>query len=154
MEIQLTQGKVALVDDEDYEMLMQWKWCAHVEKHRIYAVRRIGEKMLKMHRVIMGVTDPNIKVDHKEGYGLDNQRSNLRVATNAQNIANQRPRLNVTSKYKGVHWDKFTGKWRVQVQNKDGVKRIGRFENEIEAALAYNKAAIELQGEFARLNVF
>lgn len=150
----LTKGKVSLVDDEDYDKVMGYNWNAHPEKHRWYATGHYNGKLRRMHRVIMGVTDPEIIVDHIDGDGLNNQKSNLRLATNSQNISNQRPRENFTSKYKGVHWDKFTGKWRVQVQSKEKIIRVGRFDDEIDAALAYNNAAIELQGEFARLNEF
>lgn len=154
MEIQLSQGKVALIDDEDYDLVKHIKWTAHAEKKLYYATGHYKNKAYKMHRVIMGITDPKIIVDHKNGDGLNNTRSNLRIATTAQNIANGRPRMGFTSKYKGVHWDRFTGKWRVQVQSKeDGIKRLGRFGNEVHAALAYNEVAAKIHGEFARVNL-
>ena len=101
----------------------------------------------------MNATDPKMHVDHKDGNGLNNQKSNLRLATTSQNLANGRARDNFTSKYKGVHWDRFNNKWRVQVQTKDRIVRLGRFGNEVFAALAYNDAAVRLQGEFARINL-
>lgn len=152
-EIKLTQGKVALVDDEDYEVVIGGKWCAHFEKKNWYATGRKGGKHYRMHRLIMGVTDPTINVDHKDGNGLNNQKNNLRVATTSQNISNGRVREGFTSKYKGVHWDKFNNKWRAMVQSKEGIKRLGRFDNEVHAALVYNEAALKIQGEFARINL-
>lgn len=151
-EIKLTQDKVALVDDEDFDYLNQWKWCAHFNQFLFYAERRVGKKILKMHRVIIGVTDPDIKIDHKDGDGLNNQRGNLRKATDAQNLCNKIKKLNTTSKYKGVHLEKFTGRWRAEVQYLGKKIRIGRFDDEVDAALAYNEAAKVIQGEFARLN--
>lgn len=153
-EIELTQGKVALIDDADYDLIKDIEWSAHREKHRWYAIGRYLGKAIKMHRMIMGVTDPNIKVDHHNGDGLYNMRSNLRVSTNSQNTSNGRPRMGFTSKYKGVHWDRFNNKWRVQVESKEhGVKRLGRFKNEVHAALEYNAEAVKIHGEFARLNL-
>ena len=155
-EIELTRGKVALVDDEDYENINRHKWNAHFNGFSWYARRGENGKqggILKMHRVIMGVLDPNIKIDHKDGNGLNNQRDNLRIATVSQNGCNKKKTANTSSKYKGVYWDGVTKKWRVQVQLDGDVKRLGRFGDEIEAAKAYNEAAIKLHGEFARLNV-
>lgn len=152
-EVKLTQGKVAFVDDEDYDLVMEANWCAHLERGgRWYATGRHG-KHYRMHRLIMGVTDPKVVVDHKDGNGLNNQKINLRLANTSQNISNGRVRQNFTSKYKGVHWDKFNKKWRVQVQSQDGIVRLGRFGNEVHAALAYNDMAVKIQGEFARINL-
>ena len=155
-EIKLTQGKVALVDDGDYDFLMQWKWQAHF-KDLWYAVRtqRMGKKRIcvRMHRVILGLIDPNVKGDHKDGDGLNNQRGNLRIATTEQNAQNRRACSKSNSKYIGVHLRIKTGKYIAQIAHNKNKKHIGCFETAEKAALAYNKAAFELFGEFARLNV-
>jgi hypothetical protein len=156
-EITLTQGKVALVDDDTYEYLNQFKWFAHKNNSGpFYAVRtdRTSGKQIKicMHRLIMGISDPKILVDHKDRDGLNNQRYNLRMANKSQNNANRRARRNGSSKYLGVCWDKREKKWRVQIKKNGIIKHVGMFSNEDDAALAYNEKAIVMHGDFARLN--
>ncbi len=151
--------KFAIVDDEDYEWLNQWKWFAIKHRNTYYAIRnsRIGERekrtIIRMHRFILGLTDPEILGDHINRDGLDNQRNNLRKCTNAENVKNTKSRKNSTSKYLGVSINNRNYKWLSQINfNKKGVF-LGYFENEIDAALAYNEAAIKYHGEFANLNV-
>ena len=105
-----------------------------------------------MHREILGITDPKINVDHLDGDGLNNQRSNLRVCTDSQNGANRGKQKNNKSGYKGVHWNKKTKKWAAQIQYHKKVLNLGYYSDIIEAAKAYDKKALELFGEFARLN--
>ncbi len=127
----------ALVDDEDFKWLSRWRWCCPAG----YVVRSGGHKgfpTVRMHRQIMGleVGDPR-EVDHRDGNGLDNQRSNLRIVTHAQNGQNKVYKLTCrppTSKYRNVYWNRPTEKWRVVVQVA-GVKfYLGQFEDEDEAA--------------------
>lgn len=157
-EIKLTQGKVTIVDDADFEYLNQWKWYAAFDKssNTFYAGRTIhGEtnKSIRMHRVIMGIVDSCVLVDHINHNGLHNYRSNLRIATKGQNNANVRSHKGSTSKYLGVSWNRQINKWRVVVQ-KDGKQiRVGHFNTEDEAALCYNKKALEIHGDFANLNI-
>lgn len=152
-EIKLTQGLVALVDDEDFEYLNQWKWHAHREVNNIYAFRTPKyNEVIRMHRVVLNVTDKNIEVDHRDRNGLNNQKYNLRKATHAQNGANRRPSKNSTSKYLGVYWSRERNRWCASISKNYKTYLIGRFITEEEAALAYNKKAIELHGEFANLN--
>jgi hypothetical protein len=153
-EIPLTQGKVALVDDEDFEYLNQWKWCA-LKKHdgKLYAVRhtsrsRPPRKMIKMHRQILGIYDKNILVDHRNSNGLDNQRQNLRVADSVQNARNRRKSTNKSSRYMGVTRCKRDGNWRVTIQTGSKTIQLGRFDCEIEAARAYNSAGYDRDPEF------
>jgi hypothetical protein len=158
-EIPLTRGKVALVDEEDYEWLMGWKWYAAKGHRSWYAARnaRVEEmvngkrRAIYMHREILQPPD-GMDTDHRNGNGLDNQRYNLRVCTHPQNMRNQKPHINTLSPFKGVDRDKRTGKWRARVQ--DGGQRIslGLFDTEEQAALAYNQAAIKLYGDYARPN--
>lgn len=153
--IALTKGKVALVDDADYEWLSQWKWCAHQSRdgQRWYAVRRTYggpvRLFMKMHRVVMGVPS-HIDVDHKNGNGLDNQRENLRVATKVQNTRNQKLRSTNTSGYKGV--SRSAGRWAAVLYVDYTQIYIGCFDDKRVAARAYDFAAMIHFGEFARIN--
>ena len=153
-EIKLTQGKVALVDDEDYESLNKHKWYAKIGKETFYAVRAIygtgKQKNISMHRVIMGITDPKIPCDHRDNDGLNNQRSNLRVCTNPENQANARKRKNTTSKYKGVSIHPLGWQARIRFNHKKYF--LGYYKTQDEAAMAYNKKAVELSKEFAKIN--
>ncbi len=155
-EIPLTQGKVALVDDEDYDRLMAMgKWYAHVDKNKntIYARRTQNGKTIRMHRIILNIIDDGALVDHENGNGLDNRRKNLRMCTKRQNNLNVTIRKNNTSGFKGVVWQKDRRKWQVQIRIGNGVKKhIGHFVSITEAARAYNEAAIKYHGEFAKLN--
>lgn len=142
---------VALVDDEDYELVAPYKWHIHKRKHRLYArgeLHRRGKKVL-MHRLILGVVDPRILADHRNNDGLDNRRFNLRVCTNQQNLMNQRS-FRGTSRFKGV--SRRGRKWRAYIMVSAKQIQLGRFEDEIDAARAYDRAAIQYFGEFARPN--
>lgn len=148
-EIKLSRGKVALVDDADYEWLSQWKWWYHPEG---YARGGKGGRYF-LHRVIMGAPK-GIQVDHIDGNGLNCQKNNLRLATNKQNAYNQRkyhyPKS--TSQYKGVSLIVASGKWRACVMLNGKDINAGHYATEIEAARARDKKAKELHGEFASLN--
>lgn len=148
--ILLTKSKFALVDDRDFEFLNQWKW--FYENHG-YAQRRVSKygRMLGMHRVIMDEPEDK-QVDHIDGNGLNNQRSNLRVATKAENLMNRGKNKNNTSGYKGVSWHKGAGKWTVNIMSYGKSVYIGLYPELIAAARAYNRAALKYHGEFARLN--
>lgn len=157
-EISLTRNKVAVVDTSDYDFLMQWKWkCSDhgyaVRNHHVGIVsgKRI-QKRIYMHRLIMDAPIGQY-VDHINGNSLDNCRSNLRICTNQQNSANSRKYLIPTSsEYKGVSWDEKNNKWRASIHVLKAIY-LGRFSSEIEAAKAYNYAAKDAWGEFARLNI-
>jgi hypothetical protein len=150
--IKLTQGRETIVDDEDYEYLNQWKW--HFGSRR-YAIRSINcsKKKITMHSLLINC--PKHKyIDHINGNPLDNRKINLRLCTTQENQRNRKS--NETnkkiSKYKGV--SKSLNKyWRSYIYLNGKQINIGSFKTEIEAAQAYNKKAIELFGEFARLNV-
>lgn len=156
-QILLTQGQVALVDDEDYEYLNQRKWFAKKDRNNFYVARQVHvsvgkQKMVFMHRVILNIEDIKIEVDHFDSNGLNNQRCNLRTATRSQNCANRVSFKNSTSKYKGVGWVKRQNKWHAKIRKNGQVKHLGFFDNENEAAMVYNKAALEMHGGFAHLN--
>ena len=147
----LTQNKVALVDDEDYEYLNQWKWYAHKKGKKWYAESWTGYK-IKMHTLIMN-TPINFEVDHKDHNGLNNQKYNLRICTHSQNVKNSSKRSDNTSGYKGVFWYKQTNKWAAGISVNNKRIHLGYFEHKEDAAKAYNIAAIEHHGEFAQLNI-
>lgn len=151
-EIQLTQGKVAIVDDADYDWLSQFKWYTYKHRNTWYAVRNIpptnGKRSkIKMHQVIC-----EKNCDHKDGNGLNNQRTNLRAATASQNQHNRRISKNNTSGLKGVTLDKRRNKWMARIVFNGKSKFLGLFATRAEAGRAYDQAARELYGEFAALN--
>lgn len=155
-EILLTQGKVALVDDEDFEYFNQWKWSASKQGNTYYALRKVTVSKNKelttiMHRVITQALH-GINIDHINGNGLDNQRKNLRFATKAQNAMNKNKQCNNVSGYKGVSWAKRQKKWRACIMVIGRNVHLGYFTIKETAALAYDKAAEKYYGEFARLN--
>jgi hypothetical protein len=148
-EIILTQGKVALVDDEDFIELNKYKWYAHHSKNKWYAIRyNKGYKNIKMHRQILNFPK---ETDHINGNGLDNQRSNLRICNHSQNMANMEKRKNATSHFKGVTFHKKNRKWIARLGNNGGVY-IGSFTNETDAGKAYDEKAKELYNKFSNLN--
>lgn len=159
--ISLTQGQVALVDDEDYARLNVHKWCAQKQplKNRFifYAVRclpRLNGKRLRlnMHHEVLGITGLGIKVDHKNSNGLDNQKENLRPATRSQNSQNAQKAPNCSSKLKGVCWHKRRNKWNARIQLNGQRQSLGYFESETDAGNAYDFAAKQKFREFARPN--
>lgn len=156
-EIKLTRGQVAIVDDEDFEWLNQWKWHTQKGRHTFYAARhdwKNGEYVayVYMHRAILGLRSKNIHADHIDHNGLNNQRSNLRKCTNRQNRFNMVHRIGGTSKYRGVDFFNVAKLWRARINKDKKVYDLGYFKLEVEAAKEYNKKAIELYGEFANLN--
>ena len=156
-EIQLTQGKVTRVDDADFAILNQHKWSADRHKHTFYAVCAIREngkrKTLRMHCAILGQS----KVDHEDGDGLNNQRYNLRQSTQRQNVFNRAKQATssgvvTASKYKGVSAYKGGGKVSIGLDGKQIHIGVFKPDEEVSAAKAYDKMALQLFGEFARLN--
>jgi hypothetical protein len=104
---------------------------------------------LKLHRLLL----PDwAEIDHIDGDGLNNCRSNLRAATHSQNQGNTRKRLGTSSQFKGVCWSKCAGKWRAYIRSDGKLKFLGYFASEFEAAQAYNSAALEKWGSFAKVN--
>ena len=160
-EIPLTQGKVALVDDEDYEKIISmgnWlfisnrKGSGYAAKNRCRQDKRIGlPSVILMHREIVNAPI-GVEVDHKDRDKLNNTKNNLRLATSSQQKQNMGIRRDNTSGYRGVYWDCSRNKWGVDIILENKKIHIGRFDDKNDAALAYNKKAIELFGEYAFLN--
>lgn len=157
--LKLTQGKYTLVDDKDFEYLNQFKWAVKNPKTGVlYAIRHnkiINGSPIKgyrlLHRMIMNAPK-GTEVDHKDGNGLNNQRSNLRVCTRSQNSANRPKQKNNKSGYKGVSFCKAYKNWVAYIQINGKGKNLGYFKTAQEAAKRYDLKASELFGEFARLN--
>ena len=153
--IPLTKGKVALVDNEDYDYVSQYKWHAIKRKCVWYASRvmyRQGKpKHVFLHAFLMNPQD-GLQVDHIDGDGLNCTRANMRLCTPAENTRNRRRPITNTSGYKGVSWHKLRGKWIAWIGVNGKNKYLGLFESKDEAAQAYNEAASLHYGEFARLN--
>lgn len=160
--IPLTQGKIALVDTEDYERVSKFKWHASRSYRRggigsstFYAKAvnhtGAGPARVYLHRVVM-CAPPGIEVDHIDrARTLDCRKSNLRLATRMQNMGNQGRRSNATNRYKGVSWNH--GKWSAVIKANGKRLFLGQYHSEEDAARAYNAAATLHFGEFALLNV-
>ena len=165
-QVELTQGYITLVDDEDYERVAQYRWCARVAKRSdgsiqgVYALRttktsrRDGKRKTTnhfLHRFILGV-DNTCEVDHKDHNGLNNQKYNLRKANKSDNQHNTRKQINNTSGYKGVYWHKRDRAWTAMIGMRGKLIYLGTYATPEQAALAYDAAANKLFGEFANTN--
>lgn len=151
-------GLFATVDDADFEWLSQHRWFAKKDRNTTYAFRwtprnSYKRKAVFLHREIMGCVASDGKIiDHKDRNGLNCQRDNLRFATYSQNRMNILSAKNSSSQYKGVYFCKRDKVWVSAIRHNNKQTRIGNFKSEKEAALAYNKKAAELFGEFVLLN--
>jgi len=160
-EIQLSQGwfcknkgkYVALVDDEDFDNLNQWKWCVHKDINNFYAVRTVRADGKRTTTQMQWEIMNRKSIDHIDHDGLNNQKSNLRFCTNSENMMNRRKQKNTLSIYKGVTFHKRNNKWMAQIRINGKIIHLGYFDVETEAAKAYNAKAIELFLEFANLNI-
>jgi len=149
------KDKFAIVDEEDFEWLSEYSWCFH--PGGAYARIKGNNKNILMHRLITGVSNPSVKVDHENFNRLDNRKENLRSCTNQQNCANTRPKPKrsrfESSSYKGVFWsERGKRKWRAQIMVSGKSIHLGCYPTQKEAALSYNLAAVDSFGEFAFLN--
>jgi hypothetical protein len=155
--IKLTQGRIAIVDDADFAFLNQWSWQVSKKGYAVRSVHlgKIAGRYKKtaaiMHRILTAAPH-YLQVDHINGNKVDNRKANLRLCTNGQNKQNGAGYKNSTSKYRGVSWHSGMRQWYAQIQKDKRKYTIGWFENEVDAAKAYNRRASKLFGEFARLN--
>lgn len=139
-------GLEILVDDEDFLWLNQWRWSVS----RGYVVRRASSENVRMHRLILGLRVGEY-TDHINGNRLDNRRMNLRIATMAENNRNRASRGSASG-YRGVSWHKAGKCWEARISADKKDRRLGLFKDPVLAAKAYDEAAKDLHGEFARLN--
>ena len=151
-QLPLSRGLFALVDPDIFEAVSSWKWAAIPQSHTREKWRARGyppgdsSKRVYLHRVVLGITDPTIEIDHINGDTLDNRRENLRVLDRSSNQANRGPNRNNTTGFKGV--TKFRGGFLAQAPHWSA----GPFPTAEEAAKAYDAKARELWGEYAYLN--
>lgn len=155
MELKLTQGKVTLIDEEDWERVSGFGWYAILTAGGMWRVvatlpNSDGHKKVYLHRLLLNAPS-NRFVDHISGDTLDNRKANLRICTNAENQQNSSGRLGA-SRFKGVSWFARRSRWRVAFNWKGKTHFVGYFADEEEAARAYDAAILPLAGEFARLN--
>jgi len=166
--VPLTRGYAAKMDDADLAVVAKYKWYTDLSERGRSAYARTnirkndGQRgFLLMHRLILGINDPTVAVDHIDGDGTNNQRANLRVCTKSENARNRRRFANSSSRYVGVSL-KIRGKgkpypphlrrWLAKISSNGEIHRIGSFFTEEAAAVAYNASALRVHGEFARMN--
>jgi hypothetical protein len=152
----LGEGEWTIVEPEDYYRFRDFRWCVSGNGTSYYAVRNaktgpFRTKMVSLHRGIMNPPD-GLLVDHRNRDSLDNRRVNLRIATQSQNMQNRRKKPNASSRFIGVCFKKNEYLWVAQIKYKKKRLWLGRFDNEVDAAKAYDRAAKQYHGEFARLN--
>lgn len=152
--IKLTQGKYALIDDEDFDRVSKFKWWTQRCINSSYAVRveflNRKRRIVYMHRFILNHTS-DLEIDHKNGNGLDNRKNNLRPVTHQQNSMNRAIGKNNSSGYKGVSFKIKTGKYYACIIINGKFVHLGVFLNALDASKAYEKKAKEVFGEFRRL---
>lgn len=150
--IELTQGRRAIVDDEDFEFLDQFKWCVNNQNFVVRGKVIFGKKVtITMHRFLLNPVS-KMQVDHINGDRLDNRRTNLRICTQSQNCSNRKSSTPNRSGYRGVVLHKSTGKWRACIKVLQRKISLGLYQDKESAARAYDAAAIKYFGNFSRLN--
>jgi hypothetical protein len=155
--IYLGEGQFTILDQEDYYKLSKFRWYIKGSFGKFYAARNYKydsrqTKTVSMHREIMNAPR-GLLVDHRNRDGLDNRRENLRLATYSQNNCNKAKRKNTSSRFIGVCFNKLNKRWGVNIKPQGKRIFLGYFDNEIDAARAYDEAAKKYHGEFARLNL-
>lgn len=147
--IPLTNGGVAICSEADFPQLSKYSWFHVRDGNQVYAARdSLHGRIARMHTDVFGGNGP----DHVNGDGLDNRRENLRAATAAQNQMNRGKFAAAHSRYKGVTWHKRDRRWVARIKLGANRMILGNFISELEAAEAYDRAAITHFGEFARIN--
>jgi hypothetical protein len=146
--LKLSNSKLlALVDDEDYPTVSKYTWSVTGKSIQGY----VNYHNILLGRFLLGYQGPET-IDHKDRNFLNNQKFNLRIATYAQNTWNKSKKLNASSQYKGVNWNKQCNKWVARIMFKGKSIYLGCFISEESAAKAYNRAALKYFGEFAAIN--
>ena len=154
----MAQPRYAKVNPADYKRLRGYEWLTRKGRNCFHARRYLArgkgkrETIVYMHQEVLKVPKGMV-TDHINNDGMDNRSANLRAATRAQNMCNKRKCSSPTySKYKGAHWHKHDRKWHALISFEKKRIYLGRFDNEIDAAKAYDEAAKKYHGEFACLN--
>jgi hypothetical protein len=149
-QIQLSNGGIAVVDDDDYDLLSKSRW-TRLNNHSVSYAMLLKASGISMHRIIMGLKKGDTRqVDHIDGDGLNNRKSNLRVVTRRENSLNRKLNKNNTSGHRGVEWDDRNNTWRARITVNNRQIQLGRFENKQDAVTAYEAAADKYFGEFRR----
>ncbi len=154
--IKLTKNKFSLVDDSDFDMLNKLKWHSYYDGYNWYALhtkRLPGNKFksFQMHRLLLNPSSSKVIIDHKDGDGLNNQRSNLRLCTHSENMKNRRSMKISISGLKGVSWNKKSNKWEARIMSNRKNFYLGGFDSKIKAYDAYCKGCFKYHGKFARI---
>lgn len=139
------------IDEEDFDKIKKYRWRL-LSNNCISAWNENFTKEFLVHRLIMNVSDGKIKIDHIDGNRYNNKKSNLRLCSNAENNRNTSKRITNKSGYKGVSWEKRFSRWRATITFEGKQIHLGTYKDITEAAIAYDKKAKELFGEFAWLN--
>jgi hypothetical protein len=150
-EIQLTNGQIVLVDEEDFIYLTEITWGQNRGYGVTYVLVNCKPKRFYMHKMVMRAGKGQI-VDHINGNKLDNRKENLRLVTHQQNCMNQNIAINNSTGYKGVSYHKGHQKYGASIRINNRLVHLGYFKNPFDAALAYNEAALMYFGKYARLN--
>jgi len=137
------------VDAADWPKVRGYRWSVHEKKTALYAETKSNGTKMRLHKLLVPGAE---QVDHEDGNGLNNRRSNLREATNSRNNANKKKGAGSSSRFKGVNWQKHTQKWRAEIRVNGVNYSLGYFTSEEDAARAYDAAALQHFGEFAKVN--
>lgn len=148
--IRLSDGKIAVCDGSEYNYVSKHKWTSDNGQYAFFTDNK-NKKTVKLHNYLFGELRNGFVIDHINGDGLDCRSINMRVASFQENNLNRKNKIR-SSQYKGVSWDSSRNKWIVSIQVNGVTKHIGRFDDEISAAKAYDKKAWKLFGQYAKLN--
>lgn len=150
--VPLSKGYEAVIDAADAHLVQSFNWTANVNRHSVYGYCVVpggSQKNIRLHRLIMAAPD-GVMVDHVDGDGLNNRRSNLRLASHSENGRNSRTPATNVSGFKGVSWDRSRCKWQAHIRVNGKSKNLGRFDSAELAHAAYAQAASRFFGQFAR----